>query len=64
MCYNKIKEARKNAGLTQQALADKLSISISSIASYELGRRKPSVDVLIKMAEILDVTEGYLLGKK
>ena len=61
---NNITIARKNAGLTQQALADKLSISISSIASYELGRRKPSVDVLIKMAEILDVTEGYLLGKK
>lgn len=51
-----LKELRKNAGLTQLELANKVGMSISAISLYEKGVRTPSVDVLFKLAEILGVS--------
>ena len=36
----------------------------SIIAKYELNEVKPSIDVAIKLANVLDTTAGYLLGEK
>lgn len=38
---NKLKEARNNAGLTQQAMADKLEIPKKTIEAWEAGQRNP-----------------------
>lgn len=57
----KIKEARKNARITQADLADRLGVHRSTIANYELGRRKPSVTELKQIADILHVDVNYLL---
>ena len=57
----KLKEARKNARLTQIELADHLGVSRSTIANYEMGRRKPTFLELKKIAEKLRVDVNYLV---
>lgn len=57
----KLKEARKAAKLTQADLADYLEVSRSTVANYELGRRKPTFLELKKIAEKLRVDVNYLV---
>lgn len=47
-----LKAARINAGLTQAEAAERLKISVSTLASYEAGRTFPDVEVL-KRIEVL-----------
>ena len=58
----KLKELRKQAGLTQQQLADKLGITKSVVSYYELSERTPSPEVLKDIALIFRVSTDYLLG--
>lgn len=44
-----IRIARRQAGLTQQALAERASTSQAAISAYESGRRSPSVDTLSRI---------------
>ena len=58
----KLKELRKQAGMTQQQLADKLGITKSVVSYYELSERTPSPEVLKDLALIFRVSADYLLG--
>ena len=58
----KLKELRKQSGMTQQQLADKLGITKSVVSYYELSERTPSPDVLKDLAIIFHVSADYLLG--
>ena len=49
--------------LSQAALAEKIGIPTSSIGHFESGGRKPSFDNLRHLANALDVTTDYLLGR-
>lgn len=60
----KLKEIRQIKGLSQQAVADSLHCSSVSYSRYETGNRCPSLDLLIKIAEIYDVSIDYLLGRQ
>ena len=57
----KLKEARRNAKITQADLADRIGVHRSTIANYELGRRKPSLTEIKEIARILHVDVNYLL---
>lgn len=57
----RIKKARKELGITQEELANRMDVHRSTIANYELGRRKPTFIELKKLAEILHVDINYLL---
>ena len=57
----KIKEARKKSKITQAELADRIGVHRSTIANYELGRRRPSLTELKEIASILHVDVNYLL---
>jgi len=59
----KIKELRKEFGITQQQLADALNINHSTVALYETDQNNPSHEVLLKMAEYFDVSLDELYGK-
>lgn len=59
---NKLKQLRKDAGLTQVQLANKLGLTKSVISFYELQERAPSPDVLIQLAQIFHVSTDFLLG--
>jgi transcriptional regulator with XRE-family HTH domain len=57
----KIKKARKECGLSQEQLAEKLSLSRSAIAKWEAGNGLPDVDNLKALAQLLGVSVDYLL---
>ena len=58
----RLKELRKQAHLTQVELASKLGIVQSSYADWERGKKKPTQENLIKIAQILNVSVDYLVG--
>lgn len=60
---NRIKLLREELNMTQQELADKLDGAKSTVAMYEKGDRKPSMEVLLKLSEIFDCSIDYILGK-
>ena len=57
-----LKKIRKQKGYTQQKLAQKLNYGSTAIANYEGGRNEPSLDDLISLCELLEVTPNELLG--
>ncbi len=57
----KIRKVRLEQDLTQQELADKVGISRSNIANYEMNANMPSVDILKKIASVLEISADYLL---
>lgn len=58
---DKLKEARKNAGLTQIELAEKLSVSRQAITKWETGKGIPDVDNLRMISRVLNVSIDFLL---
>lgn len=58
----RLKKLRKDAGLTQVDVAEKLGISQPAYASWERGIKKPTQENLIKIAQILNVSVDYLVG--
>ena len=58
----RIKELRKEAGLTQQQLGDRLNVTKGSICSYENGTRMASIDILIEISNLFKVDLDYLIG--
>jgi putative transcriptional regulator len=58
----RLKDLRKQAGLTQVDVAEKLGISQPAYASWERGAKKPTQDNLVKIAQILNVSVDYLVG--
>ena len=57
-----IKELRTELGMTQTQLADKIGSVQCTIAQYENGSSKLSVDILMNVAQALETSADYLLG--
>lgn len=57
----RIAALRREAGLNQAQLAAILKISPSAVGMYEQGRREPSADMLVAMAQAFHVSVDYLL---
>lgn len=60
---NRIKELRKEKGMTQAELAKILNVSDRSVGFYETGERDPDTETLNKLANFFDVSVDYLLGR-
>ena len=58
---NFIMNKRKEAGLTQQQLADKLNISFQAVSKWETGNAYPNVEILCDLATVLRVTVDEIL---
>jgi len=58
-----LKQFRKRKNYSQATLAKKLNYGHMTIANYESGRNEPSIDDLIKIAIILDISLDELVGK-
>ena len=56
-----LRELRKQRGLTMKELGEKIGVSESTISLYETGRRSPSYEILLKIAEYFGVSVDYLL---
>lgn len=61
MFNDRLNTIRKEKGITAQQMADKLCINIRSYRAYESADRSPNLDILVKIADILDVSTDYLL---
>lgn len=64
MLGERIAALRRRAGLSQAELAQRLQISASAMGMYEQGRREPSVDTLVAMAQEFQVSMDFLLTGK
>lgn len=58
----RIKFARKEAGLTQKELGGRLGITYQTVAQWENNLRNPKYDTLRRIADALDITIDYLWG--
>ncbi|MBX9850125.1 MAG: LexA family transcriptional regulator [Cytophagaceae bacterium] len=58
-----IKHLRKQKGLTQEQLAEKIGIKRSLLGAYEEGRAEPGLDYLIKISKIFDVSVDNLISE-
>ncbi len=56
-------EQRKLHHLTQCQLAERLHVAQPSYIRYEKGTAEPSLDTLIRLADIFDVSLDYLVGR-
>lgn len=60
----RIAALRKDAGLSQQAMADTLEIAQQTYANYEVARARPSVAMLPELAKFFGISIDELLGLK
>ena len=58
-----LKEIREDQDLQQKDLAKQLNRTPACISSWETGKTEPSIEDLIKLADILDVSLDYLLDR-
>lgn len=58
--HDRIKEARKNAGMTQTELGEKIGVAKTTIAGYEKSR-EPTAAQLGEIADVLGVDVTFLL---
>lgn len=59
---DKIKELRNAKKMTQEQLATRLGLVKGSISAYEQGTKYPSLEVLVNLCQIFNVSADYLLG--
>ena len=59
----RLKEIRKQKGISQLKLALDLNTNQNTISRYETGEREPGIYELIKLADYFDVSIDYLLGR-
>lgn len=63
MLPERLKNLRKKAGLTQKQIAEKLQVGQNSYSNWEKGKRTPIQPTIEKLAELLNTSPDYLLGK-
>jgi ribosome-binding protein aMBF1 (putative translation factor) len=59
----KLREGREDKGFSQAELARQIKSHHSIVGKYERDEVKPTIDVVKKLADVLDTTVGYLLGE-
>ena len=62
MFPERLKQLRKEKGMTQLDLAAALNVSSGTVAMWETGKRKPSFDMFDKLTEVFDKRIDYILG--
>lgn len=56
-------QLRKQHNLSQSELADKINVSRTIIGNYERNANMPSIEVIVKMAKVFNVTVDYMIGE-
>ncbi len=63
MFNKRLRTLRMIRKYTQQNMADMLDLSLNAYQKYEQAERSPSLECLVKIADILNVPTDYLLGR-
>lgn len=61
---NRLKELRKQKGLTLVELGKEVDLANNTLSQYERGAREPNISTLIKLADFFNVTVDYLIGRE
>jgi len=61
MFSQRLNQIRKERGISAQKMADLLHTGIRNYRKYESGDAKPTIDGLVQIADILEVSTDYLL---
>lgn len=64
MFSNVLRSLRKNAGMSQEELGNKLGLAKSTISMYESGTREPSLEILEAIADTFNVDMNTLTDSK
>lgn len=64
MLSDRLKDARKQRGYTQDQLAKKVLTTKATISNYENGYSTPNNNMLVELSTVLGVSTDYLLGKE
>ena len=64
MINENIKNARKAKGISQEEMAIELNVVRQTVSKWEKGLSVPDADILIRIADLLDVSVNDLLGVK
>ena len=59
----RLKECRKEKGYTQCQVAIYCDITEKAYQNYELTAREPKLEILVKIADVFDVSIDYLTGR-
>ena len=59
----RLREVRKSKKLTQQELADKFGTNRVNVTKWETGRTEPSLENLVKLAYLFEVSLDWLFGR-
>ncbi|MCJ7854804.1 helix-turn-helix domain-containing protein [Lachnospiraceae bacterium NSJ-143] len=59
----RLKQCRKDKGYTQNEVAVYCNITEKTYQNYELMSREPKLEILIKIADVFDVSLDYLVGR-
>ena len=62
MLGTRIKELRKEFGLSQVELAMRMEVTKQTISNWENENIQPSIDMLVGLSNMFNVTTDYLLG--
>lgn len=60
---NRLREERERLGLMQKEMAQKLEVPPNTYNGYETGKRSPNLEVARHIADTLDLSVDYLLGR-
>lgn len=63
MLGERLKSIRTEKGITQQQLADSLSVAKSTIGMWENGKREPDLETIKRIADVLDYPMAFLLNE-
>ena len=59
-----LRQLRRNAGMTQEQAADKIGVTRQALSSYESGRTRPDIDMLLRLGELYGTDlEGVVYGQ-
>lgn len=59
----RLKQARKKKKMTMQALADQMDVTSVTVSRWESGTNEPNIEMINRLAEILDTSVSYLMEK-
>lgn len=59
----RLRNIRKARNLTAEQVAQVLGVTRRAIVNYESGRREPTIDQLIQLADFFNVSLDYLVGR-
>ncbi len=59
-----LKTLRKESGMLQRELAQRLNLTKNAVSGWEVGRNQPDYDTLLRICDIFDVSVDEMLRSK